>query len=193
MKNHFFDKLLWVDIEYTTLDYLNSKILEFAAIVTDESLNEVARREWVVNHGEDVLEELKQNKLGDTADKPELMGLDTIYDLHEQSGLLGKVTSSKQSSQEVEEEVVEFTKWNIGEERVILAGNSIHADRRVVSANWPNFERLLHYRMVDVSTFKLIFGNHGKLYEKKNNHRAIDDVEESIAELKFYLKGKVSK
>lgn len=193
MKNRFFDKLLWVDIEFTTINYSKAKILEFAAIVTDAGLNEITRQEWVVHQPDEVIEEMKQFKIGNVANKPELADVGTVYDLHERSGLLAKVKQAQLTSEEAEKEVIEFTKQNIGERLVILAGNSIHADRQVIAINWPNFEKLLHYRMIDVSSFKLIYGNAGEIYDKEGTHRAIDDIEESLAELKFYLKGNDSK
>jgi oligoribonuclease len=75
-----------------------------------------------------------------------------------------------------------------GKDGAVLAGNSIHNDRRFIDAHLPAFAELLHYRMVDVSSFKEVFRERYRIkYDKKNAHRAIGDVQESINELKHYL------
>ena len=72
--------------------------------------------------------------------------------------------------------------------KVILAGNSIHQDRRFIEREWPELEKLLHYRMLDVSAWKVYFeGARDKHFVKPENHRALDDIKGSIEELKWYL------
>ena len=72
---------------------------------------------------------------------------------------------------------------------VILAGNSIRVDRDFVARYWPRLEARLHYRMLDVSAWKIFFqGRYGFEYQKKAGHRALSDIEESIAELQFYVR-----
>jgi oligoribonuclease len=188
MTNRYFDKLFWVDIEFTNLDATKSEILEFAAVVTDVDLNEIVKEEWLVHQADEVLETMKNTALSKSTDKPELDNLETVYDLHEESGLIDKVKKSKTDSKQVEAEVVNFVKDNIGENKIIMAGNSIHVDRTIIKARWPRLDAMLHYRMVDVSSFKLIYSNTStEKYTKQNSHRALDDIKESIAELKFYL------
>ena len=92
----------------------------------------------------------------------------------------------------MEEELCAWVRKHFGSKKgkdgAVLAGNSIHNDRRFIDAHLPAFAELLHYRMVDVSSFKEVFRErYGIKYEKKNAHRAIGDLEESIAELRHYL------
>ena len=73
-------------------------------------------------------------------------------------------------------------------EPALLAGNSIHMDRQFIRHWWPNVEKRLHYRMLDVSAWKVVMiGKYGIEYEKLEKHRALDDIRESIDELEFYL------
>ena len=85
-------------------------------------------------------------------------------------------------------ELAEFIKANFGDEPAVLAGNSIHNDRRFIKKWWPEVDGLLHYRMLDVSSWKLVLqGKYGVPFEKQETHRAAADIRESIAELQFYL------
>ena len=91
-------------------------------------------------------------------------------------------------TQEVEVKLVEFIDKHYGGE-VILAGNSIHQDRKFVDREWKEISKLLHYRMLDVSAWKVWFeGAKGKKFAKQGAHRAMDDIQGSIEELKWYLK-----
>lgn len=91
------------------------------------------------------------------------------------------------SAKEVEDELLEFIdKW-FGKE-VILAGNSIHQDRKFIDREWPEVAKRLHYRMLDVSTWKVYFeGARNERFVKPELHRALDDIQGSIEELKFYI------
>ncbi|HET7630183.1 MAG TPA: exonuclease domain-containing protein, partial [Candidatus Saccharimonadales bacterium] len=90
----------------------------------------------------------------------------------------------------VESELVKFIRDNCDISRpVVLAGNSIHMDRQFIKSYWPLVDQLLHYRMLDVSAWKLVFeAKFGSKVVKNETHRALGDIEESIAELKTYLK-----
>ena len=71
---------------------------------------------------------------------------------------------------------------------MILAGNSIHQDRKFIDREWPEVSRKLHYRMLDVSAWKVVFeGKYGKKFLKRETHRALDDIMGSIEELRWYL------
>jgi len=88
----------------------------------------------------------------------------------------------------VEQELNALVREHFGDEQAILAGNSIHNDRNFIKRYWPEFNSLLHYRMLDVTSFKILMqGKYGVEFEKRKVHRAFDDIHESIDELKAYL------
>ncbi|MBQ2637805.1 oligoribonuclease, partial [Candidatus Saccharibacteria bacterium] len=92
-----------------------------------------------------------------------------------------------ETAEAVEKKILEFIDKNFGKE-VYLAGNSIHQDRKFIDAEWPEVSKRLHYRMLDVSAWKIYFeGSLGRKFMKPENHRAEDDIEGSISELKYYL------
>ena len=167
--------LLWVDLEMSGLDEKTDRILEIAAIITDYELNEVAQKHFIVHQPDSVLDGMN----------------DWCKDHHGKSGLTELVRTGTPSA-EVEAQMCAFVAEHFGNKQgkdgAVLAGNSIHNDRRFIDAHMPEFAKLLHYRMVDVSSFKEVFRERYRIkYEKKNAHRAIGDVQESINELKHYL------
>ena len=163
-------KLLWVDLEMTGLDPEADRILEVAAIVTDFDFNELGRFESAVHQDVSVLNNMN----------------DWCKETHNASGLVKRVMTAP-SEQKVAADFAKFIRKHFSEPAV-LAGNSIHQDRRFVRKWWHEVEALLHYRMLDVSSYKIIMqGKFGKEFTKKETHRALDDIEESIAELRFYL------
>jgi oligoribonuclease len=167
--------LLWMDLEMTGLDEKTDKILEIAAIITDYELNSIDEKHYIVYQPDSVLESMN----------------DWCKEHHGKSGLTELVRSGwKQET--VEAELVAWVKKHFGEKQgkdgAVLAGNSIHNDRRFIDFHLPDFARQLHYRMVDVSSFKEVFRERFQIkYDKKNAHRALGDLEESIGELKHYL------
>ena len=166
-------KLLWIDLEMTGLDPSKDKILEVAAIATDMKLEEIARYEAVVKVSEDLM---KERMVGEFWDKNSAS----------RDGLMAQNKDGKPVS-EVEKELLEFLDQNFGKE-VYLAGNSIHQDRKFIEREMPEFNKRLHYRMLDVSAWKIYFENAlDKKFVKPENHRALDDIEGSIEELKWYL------
>ena len=91
-------------------------------------------------------------------------------------------------AKEIEQELLAFVDKNFGKV-IYLAGNSIHQDRKFIEREWPEFNQKLHYRMLDVSAWKIYFENALNYYvTKAENHRALDDIRGSIEELKCYLK-----
>lgn len=165
--------LLWVDLEMTGLDPAKDRILEVAAIATDFKLNQLATYEAVVNVDENLM---KERMIGDFWEKNR-----TSYDaLFAQNGQ-GKPVH------EVEKELLEFADTNFGK-IIYLAGNSIHQDRKFIEREMPTLNDRLHYRMLDVSAWKIYFENalHQK-FVKPEHHRALDDINGSIEELKWYL------
>ncbi len=88
----------------------------------------------------------------------------------------------------MERELIELVEQQFGGEWAVLAGNSIHNDRQFIKQWWPELDLKLHYRMLDVSAWKVFMtARYGLQYEKKEAHRAYDDIQESIAELQYYL------
>ena len=171
-KNEVPTKLLWVDLEMTGLDFNKDVILEIAVEVTDFNFKTIASYEAVIKQPEEVLS--KMNEWATTQ--------------HNASGLVERIRSTGRPEDEVKHEFVGFIKAQFGDELAILAGNSIHNDRKFIDRWWPEVAELLHYRMLDVSSFKILMqGKYGVVFEKNNSHRAFDDIQASIAELQFYL------
>lgn len=165
-------KLLWVDLEMTGLNPASDVILEVAAIVTDFDFKTLATFEAVIHQPEDKLALLN----------------DWSRQQHRASGLLGRVRASDRAENEIASELAALIKHQFGGESAVLAGNSIHQDRAFIRQWWPEVEQLLHYRMLDVSAWKIIMQTKfAQEFEKKETHRALGDIEESIAELKSYL------
>jgi oligoribonuclease len=170
-------KTLWVDLEMTGLDANSDLILEVAAIATDWDFKELGVYEGIVKHEDMNLEErLDANSV--------------FWDANPESkkGLLAQNGSGKDLL-EVEEELLKFIDEHFEADKpVLLGGNSIHMDRRFIVAHWPRLDARLHYRMLDVSAWKVVFeGKYGKKFAKPEDHRALADIRGSIMELKYYL------
>ena len=169
-------KLLWIDLEMTGLDPVEDRILEVAAIATDWDFREVATYTAVVQ----VPDELMQRRMvgGFWQKFPEV-----------RAALVAQ-NQSGQSAAEVQRQLLAFVKeYFDSAERVVLAGNSIHQDRKFIDREWPELSQLLHYRMLDVSAWKLVFeGRYHKKFAKPEAHRALDDIRGSMEELTYYLR-----
>lgn len=171
------NKLLWVDLEMTGLDVNKEVIIEVAAVVTDFEFQNLDQYHAVVNQPVTFL---------NTMD-------DWNKDHHSKSGLLQKIPFGKTPDQ-VEEDLLNLVrkhwpKMERKEDKAILAGNSIAQDRLFITKYFKELDKLLHYRMLDVSSWKILYNTKYNIkYQKKNAHRATDDILESIEELKFYLK-----
>lgn len=165
--------LFWLDLEMTGLDEKVDSILEVAAIVTDFELKPVGELHRIVFQPPSVLEAMN----------------DWCKKNHGESGLTAAVANGSPIA-EVERELIALAdRFFRKEDRIVLTGNSIGNDRRFVDKYLPQFAARLHYRMVDVSSFKEIYRErYGIEFKKANKHRAIDDIRESIAELEHYLK-----
>ena len=170
------DLLVWIDLEMTGLDPAEERIIEIATIVTDSSLQVVAEGpDLVVHQPESLLEAMDDwNKTH-----------------HAESGLLERVRASDVDEREAERRTLEFLKGHCAEKACPLAGNSVHHDRRFLAGQMPSLDAFLHYRIVDVSTVKELARRwapdvHADAPRKKAAHRALDDIRESIEELRFY-------
>ena len=165
--------LLWMDLEMTGLDPMKDRILEVAAVATDWKFNVVGEYTAVV-------------KVSPLLMKRRMVGKFWQENQESYDALVAQNASGR-PAREVEMELVEFVKRNFGKE-VILAGNSIHQDRKFVDREWPKLAQMLHYRMLDVSAWKVYFENAlGKKFTKREAHRALDDINGSMEELKWYL------
>ncbi len=156
----------------TGLDPAKDVILEIAAEVTDFDFKTLASYEALVKHPDDVLDSM----------------VEWPKQQHAASGLTERVRTQGRAEDEVKHELIGFIKAQFGDEPAILAGNSIHNDRIFIKKWWPEVDALLHYRMLDVTSFKILMqGKYNSEYEKKDAHRAFDDIQASIAELQYYL------
>ncbi len=166
--------LLWVDLEMTGLSPVEDRILEVAAIATDWEFNELDSFTAVVKVDPNII---KRRMVGEFWEKNK----DSYNALvaQNESGLPTK---------KVEKLLLDFVEKNFGE-TVYLAGNSIHQDQKFIEKEWPKLNERLHYRQLDVSSWKIYFENalHRK-FAKPDNHRALDDIRGSIEELKWYSK-----
>jgi oligoribonuclease len=170
LKHSVVTKLLWLDLEMTGLDPVVDRILEVSAVVTDFNFAELDIYDSVIFQPPEVMD--KMNEWSRTS--------------HTANGLVDRVKAAP-NEQHVVIELTDFIKRNFNEPAV-LAGNSIHQDRRFIRQWWPDIENLLHYRMLDVSSFKVLMeGKYGVGFDKKEQHQASGDIRESIAELKYYL------
>lgn len=174
-------KVLWVDLEMTGLDPIEDRILEVAAIATDWDFKEIATFEAVVKVGPRLVEE--RMKVGKE-----------FWDANPEArdALLEQNLTKGQSGRVVENELLAFLDEHFDDGKpVLLAGNSIHQDRKFIANEWSRLDARLHYRMLDVSAWKVVFeGKFKKKFAKPEEHRALGDIRGSIMELKYYL-GKV--
>ena len=168
------DNLIWIDLEMTGLDPEKERIIEIATLATDSNLNILAEGpNLVISQPIEFLEgmdEWNQNQ-------------------HGLSGLIEEVKNSNVTSQIAEIETLEFVSKYVGEKVSPMCGNTVSHDRRFLSRYMPRLESYFNYRHIDVSSFKEVavrWMNEAQVYEKKGSHRALGDIKESVAELKFY-------
>lgn len=164
-------KYLWLDMEMTGLDVQKEKIIEVACIITTTELVEIASYHAVVFQNQDILKQMDEWN----------------QKQHKQTGLVDLIPDGK-NQELVETEIIALIKTHFEGERPILAGNSIAQDKLFIDFHMPNLKEVLHYRMLDITSWKIPFWVNNIEMKKKNTHRALDDIRESISEFKTYLK-----
>ncbi|GAA2015800.1 oligoribonuclease [Nocardioides kribbensis] len=170
------DRLVWIDCEMTGLDLGADALIEVAALVTDFDLN-------VLGEGVDLV-------VRPPAAALEQMG-DFVRDMHEKSGLLTELDAGLTMA-DAEAAVLAYVREHCGDgSRPPLAGNTVGTDRAFLARDMPELEAFLHYRIIDVSSIKELARRwYPRAYyaapEKRGNHRALADIQESIEELRYY-------
>lgn len=171
-----------MDLEMTGLDPVEDRILEVAVIATDWDFNEIATFDAAVRVEPDLFAKRIEYAPDFWKKFP------TVRD----SLIAQNNSDSAKDARVVEGMLLEFIAEHFSDDKpVLLAGNSIHQDRKFIDSEWNNLSKRLHYRMLDVSAWKVVFdGKYNKRFAKPEVHRALDDIRGSIMELKYYL-GKV--
>ena len=174
IKKYKHDKLIWIDLEMTGLDYHNDVILEIATIITDGELNVIATGpNLVVHHSDEVLNNMNP----------------WCIEQHAKTGLTQKVKDSAFTLEQAENETLKFLEQHCDKSTAPLCGNSVWFDKLFLKKDMPAIFDFLHYRVVDVTALKIMlnmWSNNHIDFKKENTHRALDDIKESIEELRFY-------
>ena len=166
-----------MDLEMTGLDPARDGIVEIATLVTDDNLE-------IVAEGPDLVIAIDDTMLDGMSD--------VVRDMHTKSGLLAAIKKTTTTLEEAASATLAFFKEHIVEPGTVpLCGNSIGTDRRFLAARMPEVEAFLHYRSVDVSTVKELARRwypdaYNNAPKKAGGHRALEDIKESIGELKYY-------
>jgi len=167
--------LIWIDLEMTGLDPDSDLIIEIATIITDKELNILAQGPVLAIHQDDAA----------------LVAMDEWNQKHHgQSGLIDRVKASRINAAEAERLTIEFLQAWVPENTSPICGNSIGQDRRFLYRYMPKLEAYFHYRNIDVSTLKELAARWAPAikdgFNKESKHQALDDIVESIEELRYY-------
>jgi len=167
--------LIWIDLEMTGLDPDTDLIIEIATIITDKELNILAEGPVIAIHQPDSI----------------IDGMDEWNQTHHgKSGLIDRIKASTVSETEAEQQTLAFLQQWIEPGKSPICGNSICQDRRFLYHYMPTLEAYFHYRNLDVSTLKELAARWApellEGFNKKSAHQALDDIIESIEEMKYY-------
>lgn len=166
--------LVWIDLEMTDLDFRKDRITEIACLVTNEQLE-------IIAEGPDIIinQPIELYNLSDP----------NIVEYFEKTGFIKKVEESTYTEQEAEDEVLKFIRNHVERGVSPLCGNSVFLDRIFINVYMEELNDYLHYRLIDVTTIKNLarrwYPDLPK-YKKKDLHRGMDDIKESVAELRYY-------
>jgi oligoribonuclease len=170
-------KLVWIDLEMTGLDPECDRVLEIAVIITGADLEPLAAYDAAIHQPDDVLAIMTP----------------FVRNMHTKNGLIERVRASTVSLEDAKSAALELIKQHCAKGDGVLAGNSIHQDRRFLTKYMPEIEAWLHYRQVDVSSLKILAGawypDVPKFGKEDKDHTALADIRQSIAELKYYREG----
>ncbi|MGH8126887.1 MAG: oligoribonuclease [Gammaproteobacteria bacterium] len=169
------ENLIWIDLEMTGLDPVNDRIIEIATLVTDKELNVLATGPELAIHQDESL----------------LFGMDEWnVEHHTSSGLCDRVLASTVNEREAEQATLAFLRDYVPTNASPMCGNTVCQDRRFLARYMPELEAFFHYRHIDVSTFKELSRRWAPSVldglQKQSAHRALADIEESVAELRHY-------
>jgi oligoribonuclease len=170
------DRLVWIDLEMTGLEVEQHVIVEIACIVTDAALE-------TLDDGIDIV----------VHQPPEALARmdDFVRNMHIKSGLLPEIVSAKADVAQAQADVLEYVKQHVAARQAPLCGNSIGVDRRFLDQYMRELDEYVHYRSIDVSSIKELCRRwYPEIYRKRpskaESHRALDDIRESIEELRYY-------
>lgn len=168
-------RLIWIDLEMTGLDPQRERIIEMAIIITDANLNTLAESPvLVVNQPDTILDAMD----------------DWNTKQHNGSGLVDRVKASTLTEAQAEAQMLEFLQQHTDAGTSPMCGNSVHQDRRFLNRYMPALEDYFHYRNLDVSTLKELVRRWRpdllKGLTKKGSHLALDDIRDSIDEMRYY-------
>ncbi len=171
------DNLIWIDLEMTGLNPFEDRIIEIATIITDKNLQELAVGPVLaINQAPSLLKSMD--------------GWNT--EQHAKSGLTDRVKNSSINERDAEKATLEFLEQYAPINSSPMCGNSICQDRRFLARLMPELENYFHYRNLDVSTLKELarrwYPEIAKGFVKESKHLALDDIRDSIEELKYYRK-----
>ena len=165
------DNLIWIDLEMTGLDTVHDTILEIATVVTDAQLNTLAEGPVIAIHQDEAV----------------LAGMDEWNTTqHNRSGLVERVRKSRYTAAVAEQETLAFLRRYVPGNTSPMCGNSICQDRRFLHREMPELERYFHYRNLDVSTVKELVRRWSPAKDQYSKHLALDDIRDSIEELRYY-------
>ncbi|VDM36523.1 unnamed protein product [Toxocara canis] len=178
------ERLIWIDCEMTGLDVCRHTLVEIACIITEADLTaRFLPYSLIVAEGPDIVISQPESSLASMNS--------WCMTTFTKNGLLQRIRESNVSMKDAESQVVAFVKEHTDEGVCALAGNTVYMDRLFIERYMPDLAKHFHYRVVDVSSFKEVVRRwypreYTMIPQKKQNHRALDDIRESIEELRWY-------